>query len=350
MAPLTSLTLLATLLGASSAHYTLSKDFSYKNFFENFDFFSDPDPTNGFVQYQNETSAIANNYAGYLNDTQSVFLGVDHTSKDPNGRASVRLESKFSFNHGLLIADITHMPDNVCGSWPAFWLLGAQEWPAGGEIDILEGVNDDAVNSMTIHTTDGCRVDNSTGGLDNCNINAPDEERNIDGGCSIKARAVPTMETYGIPFNIVGGGVYALEWTDSFIQVWFFPRNSPSFPSRQQLEERPEPSTWGAPLARFQGEGCDFSERFKDLRIIFNTAFCGDWAGQPGVWDYSCKQKTGVETCAEYVRDNPEAFEYSYWEIKGLRLFEEDGSDELSVEKRHGGHGSVHRQGRRFDS
>lgn len=34
-------------------------------------------------------------------------------------------------------------------------------WPAGGEIDILEGVNNVAGNTYTLHTTNGCQVTNN---------------------------------------------------------------------------------------------------------------------------------------------------------------------------------------------
>ncbi len=51
-----------------------------------------------------------------------VYLGVDFTktlSTSAQGRDSIRLEAKESFNNGLLIADIAHMPGNQCGIWPA---------------------------------------------------------------------------------------------------------------------------------------------------------------------------------------------------------------------------------------
>jgi hypothetical protein len=113
---LAAITLLLPSLGA--AEYTLKTDLSYKNFFDDFELFSDADPTHGFVQYQNLDNAIANQYVGYLNE--SVFLGVDYKNKDPNGRASVRAESTVTFDKGLIIADIAHMPLNECGTWPAF--------------------------------------------------------------------------------------------------------------------------------------------------------------------------------------------------------------------------------------
>ena len=41
--------------------------------------------------------------------------------------------------------------------WTAFWSNGPN-WPVGGEIDIIEGVNDYTNNQTTIHTSDGCSL------------------------------------------------------------------------------------------------------------------------------------------------------------------------------------------------
>jgi hypothetical protein len=56
-----------------------------------------------------------------------VYIGVDSSnkaeligsSKTKHGRDSVRLESKDTFDSGLLIADIEHMPGTACGVWPS---------------------------------------------------------------------------------------------------------------------------------------------------------------------------------------------------------------------------------------
>lgn len=42
-------------------------------------------------------------------------------------------------NGGLFIYDVAHMPTG-CGLWPSIWMVGPN-WPAGGEIDIIEGVH-----------------------------------------------------------------------------------------------------------------------------------------------------------------------------------------------------------------
>ncbi|KAH5429010.1 hypothetical protein HBI47_112550 [Parastagonospora nodorum] len=345
---------LAAVSNAAGSAYALSDDLSYKNFFSAMDAYNGSDPTQGFVQYQSLAQAVDKNLVGYLDDTKSAFMGVDYTSKDPKGRASVRLESKKTWNQGLLIADIAHMPASTCGTWPAFWLLGKETWPAGGEIDILEGVNDYDSNSVTLHTSQGCMISNASApnpnsgsteagasfsgtiGTDNCDVQAPNQDKNV--GCSIHAPKTALspahigsssassntnallLSSYGTPFNAARGGIYALDWTADAISVYFFPYASPLYKTVSKSTS-PKPSTWGAPIARFGAEKCDLKQRFKDLRIILNTTFCGDWAGQE--WDKSCKKKTGAQTCEAYVRDNPEAFAESFWEVRGLRWYQQ---------------------------
>jgi hypothetical protein len=80
------------------------------------DFFSDPDPTEGHVQYQTLESANSTGLAGFMQSeiaTRAIFMSVDATTVAPDGRGSVRVSSKQSFNHALVIADILHMPGGM---------------------------------------------------------------------------------------------------------------------------------------------------------------------------------------------------------------------------------------------
>jgi hypothetical protein len=55
-----------------------------------------------------------------------------------------------TYNAGLVIADFAAMPFG-CSIWPAWWSFNVQNWPTGGEIDIIEGVN--LANTLVVFLT-----------------------------------------------------------------------------------------------------------------------------------------------------------------------------------------------------
>lgn len=211
------------------------------------------------------------------------------------------------------------MPGGICGTWPAFWTIGP-DWPANGEIDIIEGVNSQMVNAMTLHTAAGCEINNTgkqrfSGSIktNNCDTKAPGQGANV--GCGI---STTDTTTYGDGFNNAGGGVYATEWTASAISVYHFTRaNIPS----DLASDNPDPTGWGEPLAVFVG--CDFSKATNNQTIIFDTTFCGQWAGSDAVWqaDAVCSQKAA--TCQDYVANNPADFADAFWEVNYVKVFQQ---------------------------
>lgn len=277
----------------------------------------DKDPTNGYVSYVNRNLARS---GGLINAsaTNGVYIGVDHTNvAQQPGRKSVRLESKKRYQHALVILDLAHMPDSTCGTWPAFWMLGSN-WPNNGEIDIIEGVNTQATNQVALHTSSGCSIQDSgfTGTVEtkNCDVNAQGQSNNA--GCSITDKS---KESFGNGLNQAGGGVYVTEWTGSAISVWFFP--SKSIP-KDITSGNPTPSTWGQPSAKFAGS-CNIDKHFKDLQIVFDITFCGDWAGEQSLWSKSCP---GKGTCNAWVQNNPTAFKDSYWLLNSLKVYQQSAS------------------------
>jgi hypothetical protein len=293
---------------AKAAAFTITDTFDYTNFFNEYTFFSGADPTNGFVTYTSDAAANASGLAGYSNS--QVYLGVDSTTVNPpGGRASVRLSSQKSYNHGLFIADIVHMPVG-CGTWPAWWTFGPN-WPASGEIDIIEGVNSQAFDQITLHTSAGCTM-SSASSLASSNLANGNCQGNS--GCSI---STTNSQGFGAGFNSIGGGVYAMQWESSGIDVWFFPRTA--IPA-DITSGSPNPSGWGTPTAAFGGSGCNIDQHFMNHNIVFDTTFCGDWAGQSSSWA-SCAQSTGVATCQEYVAANPAAFKNAFWLINSVKVY-----------------------------
>lgn len=128
-----------------------------------------------------------------------------------------------------------------------------------------------------------------------------DTASNYNTGCSILS---PSTNTYGSGFNTIAGGVYATEWTSSYIKVWFFPRNAIPYNIKTG---KPEPSTWNTPQAYFKGgPSCNIDSHFKKHQIIFDTTFCGAYGD--GAWgsDPTCS-RFGT-SCENFVAGNPEAF------------------------------------------
>jgi len=297
----------------------LQSAFEGGNFFDNFDFSTMNDPTHGFVNYVDAGTAwgrglvrVDNNVAIIRPDTQNNAGG--------RGRDSVRLHSKARVTSGsIVIADIQHMPQG-CGTWPAFWMCG-DNWPHQGEIDILEGVNNQNNNQITLHTDGGCWMDpgrageftgrwagsQSGGPSSNCDVNAPGQYANA--GCGIMA----ADNTYGAGFNGGGCGVIATLWTDNQIAVYHFPRWA--IPGDIQ-SQNPNPGAWGAPAAKFQLEGNCPGGHFGPQQVIINLTFCGDWAG--GVFGQMCG---GLGDCNAFVANNPGAFNEAYWAFNSIKIY-----------------------------
>ncbi len=172
---------------------------------------------------------------------------------------------------------------------------------------------------MTLHTGPGCTIGKDTSAFSgnlstpNCDIHASGQDENA--GCGIHST---NTKSYGAGLNANNGGVYATEWTAQGISIYFFPRGA--IPS-DVLSDNPNPSGWGEPAAKFDG-ACDIPTMFKNHQIVFDTTFCGQWAGH--VWSTSsCASKAA--TCNAFVQDNPEAFADAYWEINALKVYQSNG-------------------------
>jgi hypothetical protein len=313
----------ALLSGAAQAAYTLETTYDSTNFFDEFNMFDGEDPTHGFVEYVDYQTASQDGLAGAKDG--AIYMGVDSTTSNPaNGRKSVRVESQKSWNHGLFISDIAHMPGSIAGVWPALWLFGPS-WPASGEIDIIEGVNTQDKNTVTLHTSEGCSITND-GSMSSTTLKETDcNTDNAGTGCGMDTA---DNSNYGDGFNDIGGGVYAMEWTSQAISVWFFQRSS--IPSDIN-SEKPDPSSWGQPVAKFNGgSGCDIDTHFKNQNLIVDTTFCGDWAGASEVWDNNAETKALADTCEDYVANNPSAFAEAYWSINSIKVYQQGASNYTS--------------------
>jgi len=296
--------------------YRLDSNFTGAGFFDNFNFFTDNDPTHGYVNFLNENDAKSKGLISANGNKVIIASDSTHVASG-RGRDSIRLVSKKTWNSGLFVMDLINMPTG-CGTWPAWWLVGPN-WPNAGEIDIIEGVNKQVADQTTLHTSANCKMDPAsssqftgkwgTGANNNpaidCYINAPNEYNNQ--GCGI----VAADGTYGEPFNNGQGGVYALEWTSSAIKAWFWKRNN--IPSDIH---NPNPSNWGKPYAYFAlGSNCA-ANHFNTMNMVFDLTFCGDWAG--AVFDQMCPN---MGDCNNYVKNNPGAFKSAFWQVQYVNVW-----------------------------
>ena len=343
-------------------------------FFEFYDFYDGPDSI-GSAGYNTYISQKRAQTLGLANVTTDSETGIDYIymksapGVDGGFRESIRLHGKRRFDRGLFILDVAHMPTG-CGVWPAWWLTDEKAWPDNGEIDILEGINTQSVAKTALHTSEDCSMyahvsdyfktgtwDGATGipdtftgkpnyrnkvEADNCWVEAPHQWSNQ--GC---VAVSSDNGTIGEPMNDIGGGIYVLEWdpANGYIKSWVFKRDS----IPENLEEAidtasnyrnkvlPEPDTWDLPYAYFaigEGSGCA-EDHFKNNRLIFNLAFCGQVAGNrffkdcPALSETFKVQNDSVLSCNAYLESEPEALTEAYWKIRGVYVYEREWEIEL---------------------
>jgi hypothetical protein len=101
------------------------------------------------------------------------------------------------------------------------------------------------------------------------------------------------------------------------ILQWFFQRGS--IPA-DITSGSPVTGNWGTPIVAFNGgSACNIDSFFQSQSIVFDTDFCGDWAGS--VFDSgSCSQ---YGSCNSYVGANPGAFQQAYWLVNSVKVYQQ---------------------------
>ncbi|KAF8509895.1 concanavalin A-like lectin/glucanase domain-containing protein [Hysterangium stoloniferum] len=300
--------------------YSLSRSYTGEDFMNDFDFWDDGnanDPTGSgsapsAAYYMPRSAAQSQGLVWML--IAAIGLSVDSThSYGGDGlRPSVRISSQSSIHHGLLILDAVHLPYGH-GTWPAFWLSGADgNWPYSGEIDLIEGVNNNVHNTVSYHTGPGvCSYDTGTSQSGSLNTQFGTDCNALENNDETCGNTDPSGSSYGNGANDVGGGVWAMEWTSSHIKTWHFNRDS--IPT-DISHGKPNPQGWGRPVTNLDSSNCDIDQAFGPQSIVFNIELCGTWAGN--VFD------GGPQACVNYVQHDPGAFNDAYFEIKSLKYYQ----------------------------
>lgn len=104
---------------------------------------------NELEYYRRENASIEDN-ALVITARREDFGGFRYTS------ARMKTQGRKTFRYGRIEARMK-LPAFM-GAWPAFWMLGANlpdvGWPASGEIDVMEHINDENRSYGTIHWQD----------------------------------------------------------------------------------------------------------------------------------------------------------------------------------------------------
>ncbi|KAI9511616.1 glycoside hydrolase family 16 protein [Russula earlei] len=243
-----------------------------------------------------------------------------HVGKDPNGGivnfvshwhcCQVRISSTKSYNGGLFIADFAAMPYG-CAVWPAYWTLGPN-WPNGGELDIVEGINNQAtsgsVNQVTLHTAGNCLAQPSSSFSGNLFNPHCQSSPSSDAGCSWSD---PSTSSFGSGFNGAGGGVFAHLVDSSGIRVWHFDRSSVP----DDIDSgNPNPSSWPRPVAFLSSKNCNIGKEFHSQTLVIDTVLCGGWTDS-GYGSSGCPG-----TCAEFVTKGSN-FNNARWIINYISVY-----------------------------
>ncbi|RPD63371.1 hypothetical protein L227DRAFT_521471 [Lentinus tigrinus ALCF2SS1-6] len=322
---------LYTLLMASApalAQYKLVKDYSGSNFFTGWDYADGFDnTTNGAVNWLNQSAATTANLTS-INSEGRAIIKVDDFTNLPNvtvvtdqlKRDSISLSTHDFFGVGsVIIFDAVHLPFG-CSVWPAFWTR-APNWPHGGEIDILEEVNLVTNNQMVLHTDPGCtQADGVTqlGTTKGSDCSAGTSSRT---GCAVTETQ---PNSFGEGFNNAGGGVWATQFDESGIFVWFWNRSViPSDVSN--TSQSVDPSTWGTPSAAWPSSSCNITQFFQPQQIVLDITLCGDFAGQPNIYQATCGkpgETVVANTCyADNVNGTGANYADAFFEVNYVKVY-----------------------------
>ncbi|KAJ7689938.1 concanavalin A-like lectin/glucanase domain-containing protein [Mycena rosella] len=333
MTRLIPLALLLRTLAASATYYPFVS-YSGATFFDGFDFYGAIDNTTwGNVSYVTAADAQAESLA-FINSAGNAVIKVDDASTvldvGIQYRKSVRLTSKVQFPIGtLFVIDAVHMPYG-CSVWPSIWLNGVlspgEEWPAAGEIDLIEAINLMDHNQMALHSFAGCMQPpnvTQTGStlLHNCNDTTAS-------GCTV---AETKPNSFGSGFANAGGGAFGLQFDAAGVFMWFWGRaNIPASITNTPASGNTtiDLTDWGIPSAAYPAAGCNITEFFPAQELIIDITLCGLWAGVQGI--YASSSCPG--TCfGSNIAGNGSNYAEAYFELPSIRTWSVDSNAAASA-------------------
>ncbi|AAW46063.1 hypothetical protein CNBJ0500 [Cryptococcus deneoformans B-3501A] len=319
-------------LRAGATVYPLVESWHGKGFFDGFTFPVETydNTTNGDTFW----ATPANTSLLYTTSTGATILKVDNRTfvPYPEKRYAPRLLSKSAYDLGTVwVMDAVHLPYG-CSVWPAFWTQGPS-WPAGGEIDIIEGINLQATNMIALHTSgaSSCTIPTTSPSPFSGTVSYPncDNSQNYGSGCTVYDR---NTNSYGREFAEAGGGVYVAEFAKDGIRVWFMTRSA--IPTAIQVNATQiDTSTLGTPVAEYPSSSCDIANLFGPQTLTINIALCGDYAGLPSELQRTCPALVGDATCytTYVINDGSTTYAQAYFEINYVNVYSSNPSSVTTI-------------------
>ncbi|PFH47858.1 glycoside hydrolase family 16 protein [Amanita thiersii Skay4041] len=312
-----SLSVLAlTLAFQTKAVYVPLRESSGNTFFDKWDYADHEDNTTwGNVTYVTRDVAMSSKLT-FVDGNGHAIVRVDNTTTitlpAPGQfvhRNSVRITTQDTYGFGnLIMIDVHHLPWG-CSVWPSFWTLGTRnEWPGGGEIDIIEGINKMTTNQMALHTVPGCAQFDPPGQMG----------KTLEGDCSADRGCIvqeTKPDSFGDAFFAAGGGIWAAQIDVSGVYIWFWSRpNVPSFIPNATSDTTMDPSLWGTPSAAYPAQGCDITKFSTPQQLVLLTTL---W---PEYQNFTAAPDLG------HLEDNvigpgSPTYDDAYWDIAYIRTY-----------------------------
>lgn len=321
--------------------------------------FPHDDPTVGDVIY--DRMKWENDDMIKLSQNEGLY-GFIKSRNDSSGFDSFRFTSKPYYNlnddvQTILFVFKGKFP-SAKGVWPAWWLNGSRQdewlykennnsssdeslnkysgagkfyntpspvnctdWPAAGEVDIIETINGNNIIHNTIHTCPQmCNSEwNEDGIIINC-ANATLTDPNS--GCNGKSYEIDSPD-----------GTFACLWENNSFRFYYWDSEENVRSEGGPLSSLPDPDSWQQSNLKnqvrlfvsntkcdeeshkeWQCETCEGMNRceFKNLKMIFNITLCGIWAG----YQFD-ETNNSLNNCKDYINsEGRESIDNQYMKIE----------------------------------
>lgn len=297
-------------VGGCSEHpgysYKLNWQAAGQSFFDGFNF-EWQDDNHGAAEYLDKGPATSQGVAE-AHPSHAILRAGATSAQYKYKRASAKIATTRTWKYFLTAMRYSHLPYG-CGVWPAFWTRApGASWPDGGELDILEYVNE-SPQQTSFHTGNSNRCKLNAAEVNRCG-QMPDANRmNYDCvtayphklGCAPNMRPLMTGEQWARR-----PGVIAVEWTETFLKVFYLPDGEAQ---REFAGDAPQPDAWDRFIISYypftKSNDCpNPADILAAQQLVLNINFCGDWASK--VWkDSTCSGRTNscraVDPLSEYA-------------------------------------------------